>query len=369
MNRRIIWLGLAAILLLAACNQRSAAELIESGRRHIEASRCAGVDRYAEAISDLQGALAREPERLEAGYWLYRAYDEQGDAAGAARIVADMEAAVEAGRGGAEGRFWLLKVYHETGDEAGREAMLAALQAAVQAAPGDANGHYWLGRAYYELGRADEAIQSFQNALTMDPSHALAHFWLGQVYAENNRLAEARQQFDAALALESNNAAAYHNRGVVAYQLQEIEQALADFQAAVENDPEDPRSHYQLGATFLARGLPTEVGALPDSASLERAQAEFERALELCPGMTEPLIGLGNLYLIQGNTTAALESLNQAAEQAPDSPQVWFALAQVHMAAGQVDEACQAIRQFLALDPPAEWVAQANLMSSQLGCP
>lgn len=369
MRRRIIWLGLVVVLLLAACDRQSAAERIESGRRHVEASQCAGVDRYSEAISDLQSALAQEPERLEAGYWLYRAYSGQGNAAGAANILADMQSAVEAGRGGAEGRFWLLKVQDEEGNEAARDALLATMQTAVQAAPGDANGHFWLGRAYYELGRTDEAIQSFRNTLTMNPSHALAHFWLGQVYAETYQLAAALQEFDAALTLEPDNAAAHHNRGVVAYQLGDLEQARADFQAAVENDPQDPRSHYQLGATFLALGLPTQPGALPDSASLEQAQTEFERALELCPGMAEPLIGLGNLYLIQGDTTAALESLNQAAEQVPDSPQVWFALAQVHMAVGQVDEACQAIRSFLALDPPAEWVQQANLMSSQLGCP
>jgi tetratricopeptide (TPR) repeat protein len=365
---RLSFLALALLVILTACRLPPAEELLRSGRQHIEASECEGVDRYTEAISDLQSALVADPNETEAYYWLYLAYDRSGDAEQAATVLSDLEDAVEAEVAGQKSRFWLFQSVGLADDVAARSELLEAMETAVQASPGDADVHFWLGRAYYESGEFEAALESFQSAVTMDSEHKLAHFWLGQLYTERGQFQEALQEFSTVIELDPDSAAAYHNYSVVAYQLGNLDEAESYLQDALENDPDDPRSHYQLGAIHLAQALPEDPLSLPDSEALERAQSEFETALELCPSMLEPLIGLGNLYLIEGNPSTALEYLNQVVEQAPDSPEAWFALGQTYASVGQMAEACDAFAEFINLSPPAEWVDQAEQIRVQLGC-
>ena len=272
-------------------------------------------------------------------------------------------------RGGPAGRFWLLRLYQEQGDTEAVTRTLSVMESVAQATPSDAEARYWLGRADYALGQTESAIQAFQQVLALQPDHGMAHFWLGQIYAEQGRLEEARQELDAAIPRLSEKAAAYHNRGVIAYQLGDLEGAISDLQAAIKEEPQDPRSHYQLGAVYLARAIPASPLALPDSAWLEKAQGEFARALDLCPGMPEALIGMGNLHLLQGDAQKALEVLNPLLERHPDSAQAWYALAQAHATLGDASEACRALDRFLSLSPPAEWAEQAGKMKAQLACP
>jgi len=369
--RRLLWTSLIIPFLLTSCGQEETpADLLQSGRRHVEASDCAGVDRYAEAVADLEAALAAGPDQPETYYWLYVAYSNSANEEGATRTLADLEAAASA-KSSPEWQFWLFQAYGEKGDDQAQAGTLTALETAAQENPGDAETHFWLARAYYEMERYDQALSSFQSALTTNPEHKLAHFWLGQLYTEQDRFDLALQEFDTVLRLDPENTAAYHNRGAVSYQLGNLTQALTDLQAALERDTDDPRTHYQLGAVYLAQAVPEGQGLLapPDPQLLEQSNSEFETALALCPGMPEPLIGLGNLYLLQGDTAKALESLNQAADQEPDAPEVWFALAQAHAAMGQAEAACDALDRFMDLPSPPEWQEQAEQTRAQLGCP
>ena len=371
MTRKLLWLPVLLLVLLTACHSQSAADLVDSGRRRIEASDCQGVTQYTEAVSDLQAALAADPGELEAYYWLYIAYNRSGNTTAADEAVNSLRAALEANSSNPKGWFWLFKVYGEQGDQDAQGEALTELEAISQANPGDADAHFWLGRAYHEQGQDDVAMQSFQSAVTMDSEHELAHFWLGQMYTKQNQLDMALQEFGIVLRVNDNNAAAYHNRGVVAYQLGDLDQAVSDLTNAIENDPNDPRSHYQLGAVHLAQALPDsmDITSAPDGDLLDQAATEFDKALELCPGMLEPLIGQGNLYLLQNNPNEAIASLNQAIAQSPDSLEAWFALGQAHASIGQLEEACTDLDHFLSLSPPQGWVEQAEQIRAQLGCP
>jgi Tfp pilus assembly protein PilF len=365
MIRRSQWLVLILALLVSACRPPAMPDPLRSGRQHLE-NGCVGADRDAQAVADLEAALQADPDRLEAYYWLFVAHTRLQDSEAAAHALADLEAAVEEGRGGPEGQFWLLLLYGERGDGEAQSDLLAAMERA--AGSEDAEARLWLGRAYYGMGQPEQAFESLQMAAAMDPEQTLAHFWLGYIYTEQGQLDLADEEFTAVLELDPDNAAAYHNRGRVAYQIGEPDQAAADLEAALERDPDDPRSHYQLGATYLIQALPMSPFATPDADLLGKARSEFETALDLCPGMPEPLIGLGNLHLVEGRPTAALESLQQAVEQVPDSPEAWFALGQVYSSLGQVEAACDALDRFLSLSPPPEWRSQAEDMRAQLAC-
>ena len=85
--------------------------------------------------------------------------------------------------------------------------------------------------------------------------------------------------------------------------------------------------------------------------------------------MPEPLIGLGNLYLLQGDSAAAVERLERALERVPDSPEALYALAQAYAQQGDLEAACSTIDRFLALEVAEEWRAQGQEMRQQWNCP
>jgi tetratricopeptide (TPR) repeat protein len=214
------------------------------------------------------------------------------------------------------------------------------------------------GRVHLEAGEYTEAIADLEAAVETDPGNSEAYFLLGQAYNQTGELMKAADEFRTVIAL------------VTYFQLQEPGAAVAEFQAALELDPDDPDSHYQLGATYLILALSgADLTTPPDPQFLEQAVAEFEAALELRENMPEALIGMGNVYIQQGEYAAAIEALQRATEQAPDLPEAYYALGEVYARSGDTAGACEAYSRFLALDPPSNWRIQGEQAMTSLGCP
>jgi tetratricopeptide (TPR) repeat protein len=225
------------------------------------------------------------------------------------------------------------------------------------------------GRAYLEAGDYNEAIRVLEAAAEQAADNSDVHFLLGQAYNQSGELSKAADQFRTVLEIEPESAAAHHNLGVTYYQLQDLQSAVEEFEKALEIDPDDADTHYQLGAAYLtlafSGGAPT---SLADPELLEQATEEFQTALELREGMPEALIGLGNVHLQQGDYSAAVDVLQQVIESVPDSREAHYALAGAYAQSGNIDMACQTYKEFLSLDPPANWRTQAEQAMASLGC-
>jgi tetratricopeptide (TPR) repeat protein len=84
--------------------------------------------------------------------------------------------------------------------------------------------------------------------------------------------------------------------------------------------------------------------------------------------MPEALIGLGNIYIQQGDYETAIETLRQAIESVPESREAYYALGGAYAQSGNIDRACETYKHFLTLDPPANWRAQAEQTMASLAC-
>jgi len=211
------------------------------------------------------------------------------------------------------------------------------------------------------------AAQALEDIVGENEENAEAYFLLGLSYFNLNQYEDARDAFTQALELDSDRAAAiHHNLGALAYQMGDIETAEAEFKAALETEPDDPDTHYQLGATYLVKALPAD-SQMPDPEMLAQAQAEFERALELAPGKAEALVGLGNSYLLANQLDEAIEALEDAVDASPEMPEALFALGRAYALAGQTEEARDTLERFLQTDPPAVWAQQGQQLLDQLG--
>ena len=81
--------------------------------------------------------------------------------------------------------------------------------------PQDAEAHYLVGLAYSELGRWEEAIASYKQAIGCKPDLAEAHANLGVASSQTGRHQEALVFLNEAVRLKPDLGRAYANLGVV----------------------------------------------------------------------------------------------------------------------------------------------------------
>ncbi len=221
--------------------------------------------------------------------------------------------------------------------------------------------------AKMEQGDYEGAFTDLQAIVQAEPDNVEAQFQLGMAALRSNHPAEAEAAFRRVLALDpERSAAVYHNLGVLYYQQGKIDEAIAQFKAALEKEPDDPDTHYQLGAAYLVQALPADPNGSIDEAKVNQAIEEFEQALKVEPEKAEALVGLGNAYLLEGKTEEAIAKLEEAVEAAPEMPEALFTLGQAYAQAGRIDEAKTTLHRFLETDPPDAWAQQAQALLTQL---
>lgn len=90
-----------------------------------------------------------------------------------------------------------------------------------------------LGSLLKELGKLDNAVKAFQNALEIDPTFAIAHHNLGLTYKAMGILDRAVESYHRALKLNPYNAETHQNLGVVFLKMGRVPESLAAFKAAI----------------------------------------------------------------------------------------------------------------------------------------
>ncbi len=217
-----------------------------------------------------------------------------------------------------------------------------------------------------DMGDFASAKTRLLEILEIDADNAEAHFLLGLTQFNLAEYTEAQEHFLRSMALEPDRAAAvHHNLGVLAFQLGDMQTALDEFQSALEEDPGDPDTYYQLGATYLVMAFP--MGAVePDPDLLQQSEEQFEKSLEASPDKPEALVGLANVYMLKNDLPQAIDILEKAIQAKPDMREALFALGRAYAYSGNVEKAQSTLENFLATDPPAQWKQQAEELLAQL---
>jgi tetratricopeptide (TPR) repeat protein len=175
----------------------------------------------------------------------------------------------------------------------------------------------WLGDLLGHMDRADEAIKLLEKAIATDPTLGIAHASLGTIYVR-------QKKFDA---------------------------AITELRQAVDLTSDSEFVHYYYGVGLLQRRA--NLPATSSSTDLQNAEAAFVRALELRPGFAEAMTQLGYTRLFMGKLAEAREPLQRAWAIDPANYSAAFALAQVHLRAGEVAQARDLLGRIVALGNPA----------------
>ena len=188
--------------------------------------------------------------------------------------------------------------------------------------PDDGRGHEVVGPVYMEMGRFDDAVKSFSEAIRLLGASASRYASLGQA-----RIAQAggvvteaaRTDFERALNLDANDLRARYFLAMAAEQDGQKDRALEAYRAmAAQTDPNAPIG--QAIAAKIAELQPqTQAGAtiaaLPkdDQTQMIRAMvAGLAQKLETNPNDLEGWLRLLRAYVVLGDQTEAINSFGKA---------------------------------------------------------
>ena len=117
--------------------------------------------------------------------------------------------------------------------------------------------HYGLGGALDEVGRYDEAMAHYAEAIRINPQLAEAHGNLGIVLAQQGRLEEATFHFSEALRIDPSLAGAHNNLGIVLTQQGRLEEAIFQFSEALRLEPDYAEARKNLSIVLQKAGETT----------------------------------------------------------------------------------------------------------------
>lgn len=276
------------------------------------------LNRREESLTALDSALRGDPTHLGARYVRSQLRRRLGDTAGA-----DEDLAIHT----------VLTKQQKSIDEL--KAAILRYESPKERAPIWAN----LGRLHLRYGDARAAIDAYEAALALDPELVIAHIGLGASRAANDELSAAEKAASEALRLQPDAAAAQALLGEIAYRRGDAKRAIALLAPALESDP-------SLGS---ARQTYAEALLVQRNAG---AVAQYRLVVESDPDDAAGHDGLARaLAQVGGDLPGAHAVALRAVELAPTVPPYRNTLALIAFRLGKLDEAEQALRSALELNP------------------
>lgn len=250
---------------------------------------------------------------------------------------------------------------HGRGDaaEAARRIRLA-----IERRPDETEFHANLALVLQDSGRHDEAIPSARRALALDPRHGAASKCLAASLAATGDLAAAARQYAEAGAISPDDAGLHAEHARVLEGLGRPDQARAEYERALQLHPGLAEARAGLARLDSAGGAAGDVQASAAVASvLDRAEArlramDFDGAVELArdavvraPESTRARRLLASALFPKGETREAADLLARVLEDVPDDLRTRLDLAVCLQGLGRLDDATRHFEVAVEMSP------------------
>jgi putative PEP-CTERM system TPR-repeat lipoprotein len=193
---------------------------------------------------------------------------------------------------------------------------------------------------YYAAGNQNAAVIELKNAIQKNPDYPEARSLLGKIYLEQNDGPSAEKELRRALRLGAA-------KDVVVPQLARALLLQRDYKNVLEEIPAKPDGKPAQVATLLALRGDAYAG-LNQPAD---AQAAYEEARRLEPGLPEANRGLAALALAQNRMDRALQLADESIKTSGDQADPWVLKGDLLRAQGKNAEAIQAYQEALKRKP------------------
>src|SRR5580658_4715988 len=356
--------------------------LLFSGRQGLCAQKDAGDDprvqqlyeqaKNAQSQGDIGAAIAKYEEilwiapRLSAAYNnLGALYFRQRDFQKAAKIL---EAGLKLNPAMPSASALLGISLFEVGEY---EQSRTRLEAALRANASDNNAELYLVHDLTKLGQLEVAETHLQQLVTRQPKNQELWYLLAKLHMQLSEQALAKMN-----AIDPNSVLAHELSGEMMEAMNNYDGAVVELKKAVEMAPQRPGAHYKLGDAYLSLSqwdaateqfqaeisvdpancmAPWKIGSiiLQKNGNPDEALAGIDRALSMCPRMTEAKVDRARALIKLNRNAEAATDLEAAAKADPAEPGTHFLLAKVYRTLGRVQDAQAEMQTFSRLEESA----------------
>jgi tetratricopeptide (TPR) repeat protein len=206
------------------------------------------------------------------------------------------------------------------------------------------NPHYFdairnKGLVLQRLGRYTEALQCFDRALQMQPSHVLLHTDRGNALNALQRYQEARDAHLSSIRIDPAYAEGHANLGVTLDNLGRTDEALKALAVAARNRPENGSIRYNYASLLLKSG------------EFARALTEIDAAIDLGHDSADAYSNKACMLEKLGRYGDAWDAIEIAAFRDSDNADVWLNRGVILEKFNQFDLAVEAYVRSLQLRP------------------
>lgn len=217
------------------------------------------------------------------------------------------------------------------------ERASADLQQLASRQPRDPHVWYLLGKVYTQL-----AQQALTKMNAIDPNSVWAHEISGEIMESMKNNDGALIEYKKAVEVAPHQPGTHYKLGDLYWSLSQWDDATQQFQAELVNDPGNCMAQWKIGDMLLLQSIKPE-----------EALADVDKALAMCPKLTEARSDRGRILLKLHRNEEAIADLQTAAKANPTEPTIHFALAQAYRALGQTQQAQSEMQIFSRLDASA----------------
>ena len=207
-----------------------------------------------------------------------------------------------------------------------------------------------------DVGRIDESISEYEEALRLGSNYAEVHFGLGIALLRKGRIEEAARSLSQAARLNPDGEEIRMQLGIALCQMNRPDVAAEHFRAVLRMRPEHSDAHNNLGVALRSQGRSDEAAEC------------FYQALKFNPESTRAHVNLGDTYALLGRLGDAVGHYQSALRLEPDNADVHFSLGNALAADGQLQEAAESFRKVVSIDSGrAKAYCNLGLALHQLG--
>jgi tetratricopeptide (TPR) repeat protein len=257
------------------------------------------------------------------------------------------------------------------------EEAIKCYNEALEINPHQTESWFNKGNSLGSLGRFEEAIKCHDKALEINPKHPMGWNNKGVSLQDLGRFDEAIECFDKALEINPRNADAWSNKGVSLADLGRFDEAIECCDKALEINPKKVNAWINKGNSLRMLGRfdeaikchdkaleidPQNAGAWSNKGvsllklfRFDEAMKCFDKALEINPQQADAWYNKGNSFLKLGRYNEAINCYDKALEINPRHPAAWGNKSVAEDQLGLKRDAVASYRKFIELAPaPAQ---------------
>ena len=217
------------------------------------------------------------------------------------------------------------------------------------------------GWALHKLGKYDEAIQAYDKAIELKPEYAHAWNNKGETLRSQGNYADAILALDEAIRLDPKNAIVWYNKGLALSDQGKYEEAIDATNHAIDLDP-------QLASAWSNKGnVLAEQGKYEEAIeAYNHAIDAYNHATDLDPQLASAWNNKGNVLAEQGKYEEAIVAYNRSIDLDPQSAQPRNNKGNVLAEQGKYEEAIELYKKAIQLNPkiPITWYNKGNALES-----